>query len=249
MPLDQATATRLARDGEKAGPVRHMCSGQHAVAILISKLNGWEAMGYWMPDHPAQVVIRDAVARGLGVARKDLGPVTDPCGLPSWAVPLRVVAGAYAALAQPAALASSDPRSALAPVLGLVRDAMLANPEMVGGAHDRLDTSLMKELPGRVVSVSALERLRAISALPGSAGTGSRSRASGIAIRIEDGGADPRAGWSVTVETLAQAGLMGPSALRALGRYHRPITRDPHGRPDSETVAEFELIPVGELVP
>ena len=35
MPLDALTAARLARDGEKAGPIRHMCSGQHAVSLLL----------------------------------------------------------------------------------------------------------------------------------------------------------------------------------------------------------------------
>jgi hypothetical protein len=37
-------------------------------------------------------------------------------------------------------------------------------------------------------------------------------------------------------------------ALRSLGRYHRPITADPHGRPAAEAIAEFELAPVGELI-
>jgi hypothetical protein len=107
----------------------------------------------------------------------------------------------------------------------------------------------MKELPGRVVSVSALERLRALAVLPDPRVGGKRPGASGIAVRIEDGGVDPRAGWAITVETLAQVGVLEPPALRALGRYHRPVTRDPHGNQDSETVAAFDLVPVGELVP
>lgn len=249
MPLDQLTAARLARDGERPGPVRHMCSGQHVVAILISKLGGWETMGYWMPEHPAQVAIRAAVAAGLGVRQAELRPVTDSCGLPGWGVPLRTVAGAFAALGQATALPPADPRAGLAPALALVRDAMLAHPDMVGGARDRLDTSLMKELPGRIVSVSALERLRVVAALPDPKARGTRTAGSGVAIRIEDGGADPRAGWSVTVEALAQSGLLDPASLRALGRYHRPTTRDPNGTQDSETVAAFDLVPVGELVP
>ena len=53
MPLDELTAARLARDGERPSPVRHMCSGQHSVFILLAKLGGWEPDGYWEPDHPA----------------------------------------------------------------------------------------------------------------------------------------------------------------------------------------------------
>jgi hypothetical protein len=33
-----------------------------------------------------------------------------------------------------------------------------------------------------------------------------------------------------------------------LGRYHRPIQLDPHGKIAAETIAEFDLVPVGELV-
>ena len=43
MPLDELTAARLARDGEKAGPIRHMCSGQHTVSLLLSRLRGWRS--------------------------------------------------------------------------------------------------------------------------------------------------------------------------------------------------------------
>src|SRR6187399_2504689 len=62
-PLDELTAARLARDGEKAGPIRHMCSGQHAVSLLLSRLKGWDLETYWQPDHPSQVAYRSAVAR------------------------------------------------------------------------------------------------------------------------------------------------------------------------------------------
>ena len=41
MPLDALTAARLARDGEQPGAIRHMCSGQHSVFVLLSRLNGW----------------------------------------------------------------------------------------------------------------------------------------------------------------------------------------------------------------
>ncbi|HYC06532.1 MAG TPA: asparaginase, partial [Candidatus Binatia bacterium] len=39
MPLDALTAARLARDGERPSPVRHMCSGQHSVFILLARMN------------------------------------------------------------------------------------------------------------------------------------------------------------------------------------------------------------------
>ena len=47
------------------GPLRHMCSGQHSVFILLAKLGGWELETYWQEDHPAHAAYREAVARRL----------------------------------------------------------------------------------------------------------------------------------------------------------------------------------------
>jgi hypothetical protein len=49
------------------------------------------------------------------------------------------------------------------------------------------------------------------------------------------------------VETLRQIGILDPAALRALGRYHRPIALDPRGNKAAEAVASFQLAPVGEI--
>src|SRR6185312_8232388 len=66
MPLDALTAARLARDGERPSPVRHMCSGQHAVSLLLSRLKDWPMEDYWQPTHPSQVAYRAAVAKAYG---------------------------------------------------------------------------------------------------------------------------------------------------------------------------------------
>ena len=81
MPLDQLTATRLARDGEQPGAIRHMCSGQHSVSILLSKLKGWDPTDYWREDHPSQVEYRGAVARAFGTTPERLRTAIDGCGV------------------------------------------------------------------------------------------------------------------------------------------------------------------------
>ncbi len=167
MPLDPLTAARLARDGEKAGAIRHMCSGQHAVSLLLSKLKGWDPEDYWQPSHPSQAAYRAAVARAFAVKPEDLQTAIDGCGVETYGFPLREVARAYAMLADPAALPAKDPRRSLAGGLTIVRDAMLAEPEMVAGRHDRLDTSLMKAAPGRVISKAGMEALRGMAILAG----------------------------------------------------------------------------------
>jgi L-asparaginase II len=248
MPLDPLTAARLARDGERPGPIRHMCSGQHSVFILLSRLHGWEAEGYWLDDHPAQVAYRSVIARAFGMTPDRLRTAIDGCGVATYAFPLREVARAYAFLAEPGAVPSSDGRSSLGPALTIVRDAMLANPEMVGGTRDRLDTSLMKALPGRVVSKAGMEALRGVAILPGSRASGATTGPAGMAIKIEDGDGYDRGTWAASVEALVQAGVLDGQALRVLARYHRPQVIDPHGRVGAEAIASFDLAPLGELL-
>lgn len=250
MPLDALTAARLARDGEKAGPVRHMCSGQHSSMILLARLRGWPLDDYWHDDHPAQIAYRTAVAAAFAVKPNRLVTAIDGCGVSTYAFALRDVARAYALLADPDGIPASDPRSSLAPALRLVRDAMLAHPEMVGGSRDRLDTSLMKALPGGIVSKGGMEALRGLGIVAGPrAGNGrTPTPATGMAIKIEDGDGYDRGTWSATIEALRQAGVLDGAPLRELARYHRPVSLDPHGRIGAEAIPDFELAPVGELI-
>ena len=194
------------------------------------------------------------VARAFGVSPRRLRTSIDGCGVATYAFPLREIARAYALLADPSAVTGSDARSSLAPALTRVRDAMLAHPEMVGGTRDRLDTSLMKAAPGRIVSKGGMEALRGLAVLPGSrpganGGTGTNGHASpatGIALKIEDGDGYERGTWAATVEVLLQAGVLDGQAIRMLARYHRPVDLDPHGRVGAEAIPDFDLAPLGE---
>jgi L-asparaginase II len=248
MPLDALTAARLARDGERPSAIRHMCSGQHAVLLLLSRLRGWPLESYWEEQHPAHIAYRDAVARCFGTTPDSLVTGLDGCGLVTYAFPLREVARAYAMIADPNAIAARDPRRSVAPALLVIRDAMLAHPELVAGTRDRIDTSVMKALPGRVISKAGMEALRGLAILPGSRVNGGPTRATGMAIKIEDGGGFDRAPWAATVEALHQAGVLEGQALRVLARYHRPVSLDPHGRAAASAIPSFELAPVHELL-
>jgi L-asparaginase II len=242
-PLDRLTAARLAGDGEKAGPVRQMCSGQHTSLLLLCKLRDWSQDEYWRSDHPLQRLYAATIARVFDTSTALLITSTDACGVPTYAFPLHEVARAFALLADPSAIRATDPRADLAPALTRIRDAMLAHPEMVAGTRERLDTSVMKAVPGAVVAKGGAEGLRGFGVLPRPG-----RPASGIAMKIEDGGAFDRAASAASVEVLRQVGVLDSAALRALARYHRPKSLDPRGEVAAESVAEFELTPVGELL-
>jgi L-asparaginase II len=211
-------------------------------------LGGWDPTDYWKSGHPSQIAYRAAVAAAFGVGPTSLHTAIDGCGIETYAFPLREVARAYAMLADPAAIPASDPRSGLAASLLRVRDAMLGNPELIGGRHDRLDTSMMKAAPGRLISKSGMEALRGVAILPGPRNGSHVGTASGMGIKIEDGDGHDRGTWAASVEALRQVGVLDGGALRDLARYHRPVSLDPHGRMAAEAIASFELVPVGELI-
>jgi L-asparaginase II len=243
MPLDQVTFLRLAGDREKPGAIRHMCSGYHSAFLLLAKHKGWPLEEYWRDDHPSQVATRDAVARVFGVRPDRLVTAVDDCGVATFAFPLVELARAFALLAEPGA--ATDARVGMAEALTRVRDAMLAAPEMVGGTRERLDTELMRAVPGALVVKGGAEGLRGVAILRGTRGR--PTPAAGMAISIEDGDSAGRAGWVVAVEALRQVGVLDDQALRRLDRFRAPVRRDPHGRPAAETTARFELAPVAEL--
>ena len=106
----------------------------------------------------------------------------------------------------------------------------------------------MKAAPGRLVAKAGVEALRGVGILPGPRTGTSIATATGMAVTIEDGDGYDRGTWAVSVEALRQAGALDPGAVRELARYHRPAIHDPHGRLGAETIADFELAPVGELI-
>ena len=247
-PMDLVTAARLARDGERPSQLRHMCSGQHSALILMAKLGGWELETYWRPEHPAHVAYRQAIADVFDVPYERLRAGIDGCGIETYAFTLRETARAYALLADPSAIPERDHRASLAPQLIRIRDAMLLHPDLVAGTRERLDTSLMKAAPKRIVAKSGMEALQGVAILRGPRGAVADAPASGLAIKVEDGDGFSRGLSAATVEALRQAGVLEGQALRVLARYHRPPSTDPHGRVTGEAVPEFELAPVGELI-
>jgi hypothetical protein len=134
-------------------------------------------------------------------------------------------------LADPARDPRRDARSSLADALCRIRDAMMANPEMVAGSRDRLDTSVMKAVPGRSWPRAAPRGLR------GFAPAGRRAGEAASGRRDQDRGRRRlRPGRSAaSVETLRQVGALDPAALRALaattGRWRSTRAANRSARP------------------
>jgi L-asparaginase II len=244
-PADARTATRLIRDGEVPGAIRHGCSGFHAASLLLSAYAGWSLADYTDPAHPSQVAVRDTVARLFGRRVSSLRTSPDNCGVLTYEMPLVEVARAYLLLAHPERSAPDSARARSAPALLRIRDAMMAAPDMVGGTYESLDTELMRRCSGRLVAKAGADGMRAVGLLerPGEEAV----PASGLAIKIEDGDLSRRAIKAASVEVLAQLGVLGERDVRALSAFHHPTVRTSVGQDAAVASPRFELAPLAEL--
>lgn len=238
-PYDVETARRMIRDGEQPSALRGNCSGKHAGMVLFAKASGWPIDTYWHPDHPVQRLALETVSALSDVPIEAIATATDGCGVVTFGMPLRGLATAFARLADPSAVADR----ALGDALRRIRDAMMAHPELVAGERRRIDTALMRALPGRIVSKGGAEGVLAMGlppgALPEDAPFGDGPV--GIAATVEDGNAAHRAGDAVAIEVLRQVGLFGDGLPANLEPFQHPAIVDPRGDPTGEVRPAFRL--------
>ena len=217
-PYDTETARRLIRDGEEPTPLRHNCSGKHTGMLLYAKALGAPLETYWHPEHPVQQAALATVAAVSDIPEAQIVTATDNCGVVCFGIPLRALALAYARLADPSALTDAP----LAAALTRIRDAMMANPILVAGERRRLDTALMRSVPGQLVAKGGAEGVQAV-------GIVARRPALGVALKMEDGDAGNRARNVATCAALDQLGILGDEQMRSLTEYAAPVIRDPRG--------------------
>jgi L-asparaginase len=113
-------------------PIRHNCSGKHALGLALCVAERWPLEGYCRAGHPLQNAMRAAVAEAVGIEHPEAG--VDGCGMCAFRVPLDALGAAFAAL---------DER---------VARAMLAHPELVA-YEGAVDTELLRR--GTLAKVGA----------------------------------------------------------------------------------------------
>ncbi|MDQ3690184.1 MAG: asparaginase [Chloroflexota bacterium] len=238
-PFDTETAHRLIRDGEQPTVLRGNCSGKHAGMVLFAKASGWPLDSYWHPEHPVQRLALETISALSDIPIERVTTATDGCGVVSFGMPLRGLALAFARLADPSAVADPPLREALI----RIRDAMMAHPELVGGARRRIDTALMLAYPKRIVSKGGAEGVLAMGLPPGTLPPSSTygDGPMGIAAVIEDGNAARRGGDAVSVEILRQLGLATDPLPGSLAEYASPAILDTRGETAGTVHPAFRL--------
>ena len=177
-PYLETAARALAAQGLEPTALNNNCSGKHAGFLCLAcALHGGVDLrryvkGYVTPEHPVMREVTAALQATTGYDLASAPRGTDGCSIPTYAVPLRHLARAFARIGSGVGLSDGHARAAKR-----LRAAVAKAPFMVAGT-DRFDTRVMERLGERVFCKVGAEGVFC-AALP--------ERGLGVAIKIDDG--------------------------------------------------------------
>mgnify|MGYP001026421762 FL=1 len=143
LPFTDAVRLKLSYERQTATQLHHCCSGKHVGMLAVCQHLGFPIAGYTEYDHPLQVRIRNHISDIFSVDAHSLPFEADGCSVPTYAMPLDLMAHGFARLA---AEHCTGPMNQAAKRLRL---AQASAPFMVAGT-DRLDTALLEAGQGRL---------------------------------------------------------------------------------------------------
>jgi L-asparaginase II len=216
-PSREPVLRAMAARGEAATPLHNNCSGKHGgfvcLACLMARNAGAEpaefARGYVAAEHPVMREVSAALSAATGVDVEQAPRGIDGCSIPTFALPLRSLALAFARAGTGQGLPAGHARAARR-----LREAVAAAPFMVGGT-DRFDTRVMQAFGEQLFCKIGAEGVYC-AALPG--------LGLGVALKIDDGAA--RAA-EAAMAAVAQALLKTEDEL--LGGYSHLVLRNWRG--------------------
>lgn len=179
-PYDEPAMRALAAAGLQPSALHNNCSGKHAgfacVGCLMARAAGTEPAaylkGYVKPDHPVMREVTAALQSTTGADLADAPVGTDGCSIPTYAVPLRALALAFARIGTGQGLSAGHAAAARR-----LRQAVARAPFFVSGTG-RFDTRVMERFGERVFCKVGAEGVYC-AALPG--------LGLGVAIKMDDG--------------------------------------------------------------
>jgi len=228
LPFNEAEAERMLRASETPTQLHNNCSGKHAAMLALAKHVGADPKCYESPENPVQRMILDTVSLFAEFPREEIKIGTDGCAAPNFAIPVSAMARSFLNLIAPPKTFDEKTSDACRRIVS----AMLNNPDLVGGT-DRLDTTLMKTAPGKLISKIGAEGVWLCGVVP------CKEHATGfsVALKIEDGD-DKRARAVVSVDVLQQLGILSNGNLPELSPI--PI-KNRRGGVVGKIEATFEL--------
>ncbi len=177
-PYNDAALKALAAAGTQPTALNNNCSGKHAGFVCLGCMlaDGRDVAGflrgYVKPEHPVMREVSAALQDSTGFDLSATAQGTDGCSIPTYAIPLRHLAHAFARVATGVGLSEGHARAARR-----LRAAVAAAPEMVAGTG-RFDSRVMSQLRERVFCKVGAEGVYC-AALP--------ELGLGVAIKMDDG--------------------------------------------------------------
>ncbi len=173
-PINSKAAKDLMLNKQPFGAVHNPCSGKHSGMLALATMLGIQVEGYTQLEHPVQQMMHQAVADSAKLSVEQVETGIDGCGVPVFYLPLFNMAWAYARLAKPE-MGNWGERE---PYIRIIRDAMLAHPQVVAGTK-RMDTVLMNVTKGRILAKIGADAVYCLANVP---------EGLGVAFKMEDGG-------------------------------------------------------------
>jgi L-asparaginase II len=203
-PLSPRGAKILRESGARTRRTHNNCSGKHTAMLAYAQLSGWPIAGYERIEHPVQQSILNHVALWADMRPSQLDLAVDGCGVVVFGLPLDRMARAYARLGCAARRGEE--------IAMRVVQAMVSHSFLVGGT-ERLDTVLMEETNGRIVSKVGAEGVHSAVVL---------DRGIGVALKVEDGNC--RAQYPALLCLLQELGaLPNPLPQRLADILKKPV--------------------------
>jgi L-asparaginase II len=177
-PYREPIQRQMAAAGVEPSALHNNCSGKHAgfLCLACRLAEGTDvrryARGYVGAEHPVMRTVAAALQAATGFDLATTARGTDGCSIPTYAIPLRHLAHAFARVGTGVDLAPD-----LAAAAKRLRGAVAKHPFMVGGTG-RFDTRVMERLGERVFCKVGAEAVFC-AALP--------ERGLGVAIKVDDG--------------------------------------------------------------
>jgi L-asparaginase II len=150
-PLDAGVSATMRQSGVPASRLHHPCAGKHLLMLAAARKENTAVENYWHEDHPVQKRIQALVGRE---ASEKLTWVTDSCGLPVAAMPVRALMNMYERFALDSSEAASD-----------LKALWLEYPRLVGGAR-RLDSDIVEIGSRHLIAKEGADGLLAVQTLP-----------------------------------------------------------------------------------
>lgn len=225
-PMSRAAARELEKRGLEPTRVHNECSGKHAGMLALARAHGWPLAGYHRAEHPVQQRMLEEISRWTEIPPDEIPTGVDGCGVVTFALPLRSLAGAFARLAAAARRGDAGPAR-------IVR-AMVENPEYVAGT-ERLCTELMRAADGRIFAKVGAEGVYC-AGIPGAE--------LAVALKVLDG--SDRASGPALLGTLASLGLLSEEELETIERFASPEVENSRGERVGRLQARVELETPGD---